>query len=72
MDELSREGDASEEMNMNLELGSGLDRPSFFEVAAQERVIPSLYAAFEHAVTVRSPAKPRDAFAGVNRDGGGA
>lgn len=44
-------------MNMNLELGSGLDRPSFFEVAAQERVIPSLYAAFEHAVTVRSPAK---------------
>ena len=57
---------------MNLELGSGLDRPSFFEVAAQERVIPSLYAAFEHAVTVRSPAKPRDAFAGVNRDGGGA
>ena len=59
-------------MNMNLELGSGLDQPSFFEVAAQERVIPSLYAAFEHAVTVRSPAKPRDAFAGANRDGGGA
>jgi hypothetical protein len=40
-------------MNFDLSLGAALDRPSFFEVAAHERVVPSLYAAFEHAITVR-------------------
>jgi len=39
-------------MNLDLTLGAGLDTPSFFEVAAHERVVPSLYGAFEHAITV--------------------
>jgi len=41
-------------MNFDLSLGAGLDKPSFFEVAAHERVVPTLYAAFEHAITVRA------------------
>jgi hypothetical protein len=39
-------------MNFDLSLGAGLDKPSFLEVAAHERVVPTLYAAFEHAITV--------------------
>jgi len=38
---------------MNFELSAGLDQPSIFEVAAHERVVPSLHGAFEHAITVR-------------------
>ena len=39
-------------MNLDISLGAGLDSPSFFEIAAHERVVPSLYHAFEHAITV--------------------
>ena len=39
-------------MNLDLSLGAGLDKPSFFEVAAHERVVMSLHGAFEHAITV--------------------
>ena len=40
-------------MNFDLGLGAGLDQPSFFEVSAHERVVPTLHSAFEHAITVR-------------------
>lgn len=40
------------EMNLDMSLGAGLDKPSFFEVAAHERVVLSLHGAFEHAITV--------------------
>lgn len=43
-------------MNFDLGLGAGLDQPSFFEVSAHERVVPTLYNAFEHAITVRQRA----------------
>ena len=33
-------------------MGASFDQPSFFEVAAQERILPSLFSAFEHAITV--------------------
>ena len=39
-------------MNFDLGLGAGLDQPSFFEVSAHERVVPTLHSAFEHAITV--------------------
>eukprot|EP00961_Rhodomonas_salina_P112885 1518737-Rhodomonas_salina.2 len=43
---------------MNFDLGANLDHPSYFEVAAQERVIPALFAAFEHALTVVAARHP--------------
>lgn len=43
---------------MNFELSAGLDQPSIFEVAAHERVVPSLFGAFEHAITVRVALPP--------------
>ena len=45
-------------MNFDLNLGSNLDTPSFFETAAQERIVPTMLAAFEHSLTVMAARHP--------------
>jgi maltooligosyltrehalose synthase len=41
-------------MNFDLGLGAGLDQPSFFEVSAHERVVPTLHSAFDRQ-TLHAP-----------------
>ena len=53
-------------MNFDLSLGAGLDQPSFFEVAAHERVVSSLYSAFEHAITVSDSSTRAPSFTAVS------
>jgi hypothetical protein len=45
-------------MNFDLNLGSSLETPSFFETAAQERIVPTLLSAFEHSLTVMAARHP--------------